>query len=41
MISGLIDIVSGVLTFARQMSRHLRLACQDERTHHQHLTSTL
>jgi hypothetical protein len=40
-ISELIDVVSGVLTFALQISRHLGLACQDGRAYHQDLTSTL
>jgi hypothetical protein len=41
MIFGLVDVVSGVLTFACQISRRLGLACQDGRAHHQDLTSTL
>jgi hypothetical protein len=41
MISELIGVVSGVLIFARQNSRHLGLACQDGRAHRQDLTSTL
>jgi uncharacterized membrane protein len=40
-ISGLIGVVSGVFTFARQISRRLGIACQDGWAHHQDLTSTL
>jgi hypothetical protein len=41
MISGLIGVVFGVLTFARQISHRLGLACQDGWGHHQDVTSTL